>query len=397
MTEDRFEAIKVGDEAELFHTITAADLDVFVKLTGDDNPLHVDDKFAASTAMKKTAVHGMLTAAFISTVIGTRLPGKGALWYEQTLRFLAPVRVGEKIRVWARVRHKSPAQRVLTLETIVFKESGTKVIEGEAKVKVLKTRVKKKPAERPGARGAVIVTGAGRGIGAAVAVQLAAEGFPVVVNYSKSRAAAGETVGRIEAAKGRAAAFQADVSDRGAVKEMVGFAVETFGTVYGAVNNAAPPVESREFTGLSWEDVQVHLEVQVKGAFNLCREVLPLLLEAQSGVIVNISSIYADNVPPVRLLPYTLSKAALVSLTRSLAVEYGPRGVRVNCVSPGMTDTEFIADLPEKAKMVERMQTPLRRLASPEDVAGVVAFLFSEKAAHLTGENIRVCGGRVMA
>jgi len=396
MSEDRFEEIKVGDSAELFHTITAEDLDVFVKLTGDDNPLHTDDEYAASTAMKKTAVHGMLTASFISTIIGTRLPGKGALWYEQSLRFLAPVRTGEKIRVLAKVRHKSLSQRVLTIETTVFKEAGTKVIEGEAKVKVLKTRAKKKSADQPKAKGAVIVTGAGRGIGAAIAEQLAAAGFPVVVNYARSRLEAERLAEKIEGSAGRAASFQADVSEREAVQAMVDFALAEFGKIQGVVNNAAPAVDSVDFTGLSWEDVEVHLQVQVKGAFNLCQAVLPHFLEAQEGVIVNISSIYADNVPPVKLLPYNLCKAALVSFSRSLAAEYGPKGIRVNCVSPGMTDTGFIANLPEKTKMVEKMQTPLRRLASVEDVAGVVAFLFSDNARHLTGENIRVCGGRVM-
>ncbi len=396
MTEDRFEAINVGDEAEFFHTITVDDLDVFAKLTGDNNPLHMDDKFAASTSMKKRSVHGMLTASFISTVIGTKLPGKGALWYEQSLRFLSPVRIGEKIRVWAKVKHKSLSQRVLTIETVVFKEPGTKVIEGEAKVKVLKTQAKKKPGNQRKAKGAVIVTGAGRGIGAAIAEQLAAEGFPVVANYARSEREAEEVVKRIEGQQDRAASFQADVSDRSSVKAMVDFAMEKFGSLFGVVNNAAPPVESMEFTQLSWDYVQAHLDVQVKGAFNLCQAVLPHLIEAQNGVIVNISSICADNVPPVKLLPYNLCKAAIISFSRSLAAEYGPRGIRVNCVSPGMTDTEFIANFPEKAKMVEKMQTPLRKLASPEEIAGVVAFLFSDKASHLTGENIRVCGGKVM-
>jgi 3-oxoacyl-[acyl-carrier protein] reductase len=147
---------------------------------------------------------------------------------------------------------------------------------------------------------------------------------------------------------------------------------------------------------MTWDDIQAHLDVQIKGSFNICQSVLPHLVSENRGCIVNIASIYADNVPPAKLLHYSLSKAALVSLTRSLAVEYGPKGIRVNCVSPGMTMTNMLVTVPEKAKMVAKMQTALRRLAQPEDVAGAVRFFFGEGALHLTGETIRVCGGQVM-
>jgi 3-oxoacyl-[acyl-carrier protein] reductase len=134
---DRFETIQVGDEAEISRVITAADVDAFVTLTGDTNPLHTDEAYAAQTSFQQPVVHGMLTASFISTIIGTKLPGEGALWYEQQLRFIAPVRVGEQIRVWAKVTHKSAAQRIVLLETVVFGEGGRRVIEGQGKVKIL--------------------------------------------------------------------------------------------------------------------------------------------------------------------------------------------------------------------------------------------------------------------
>jgi len=135
---DRLDSISVGDEAEILHTITEVDVDAFSKLTGDDNPLHMDEQFAASTSLRKRVVHGMLTASFISTIIGTKLPGKGAMWFEQRTQFLSPVRIGERIRVWAKVKQKSVSQRVVVLETLVFGSDGRKVIEGEAKVKIIK-------------------------------------------------------------------------------------------------------------------------------------------------------------------------------------------------------------------------------------------------------------------
>jgi 3-oxoacyl-[acyl-carrier protein] reductase len=162
------------------------------------------------------------------------------------------------------------------------------------------------------------------------------------------------------------------------------------------VNNASPSIESFDFAQLSWDIFQKHIDIQVKGAFHLTQAVLPHLLENQNGIIVNISSVYADNVPPVKLMPYSIAKAAIITFTRCLAAEYGHKGIRANCVSPGMTHTDLIINVPEKAKMVTKMQTPLRRLAIPEEIAGTVAFLFSDKAAFITGQNIRVCGGIVM-
>ncbi|MCX6008161.1 MAG: SDR family oxidoreductase, partial [Chloroflexi bacterium] len=150
------------------------------------------------------------------------------------------------------------------------------------------------------------------------------------------------------------------------------------------------------FDDLEWESIQEQLDVQVKGAFNCARVALPRMLEAQSGTLVLIGSIYADNVPPTHQMRYVVAKSALAALARCLAVEYGPKGIRINVVAPGMTQTDMIAHLPDKVKMLTRMQTPLRRLAEPVDIANVVAFLLSSAARHLTGETIRVCGGAVM-
>lgn len=136
---DRFEQLHVGQESVLAHRITDEDVQNFVELTGDSNPLHLDDQFAVQRSFEKRVVHGMLTASFVSTVIGTQLPGAGSLWYEHTFRFLRPVHAGQTIQVQVRIRHKSNAQRVVVLDVHVYGEGGEVVLEGEAKVKVLNT------------------------------------------------------------------------------------------------------------------------------------------------------------------------------------------------------------------------------------------------------------------
>jgi 3-oxoacyl-[acyl-carrier protein] reductase len=244
---------------------------------------------------------------------------------------------------------------------------------------------------------AVIITGASRGIGAAIAKELAKAGHPVLINCSSSLAEANEVVAAIQADGGKAMAFQADVRDAEQVADMVEAAHAQLGLLAGAVHNASSPVNPIPLADLDWEHMEQHLDIQLKGGHNLLHALLPHLLAEGEGLFLSIGSTFADNVPPLQLAHYVAAKAALTAFTKCVAAEFGPKGVRAMCVSPGMTQTALIADVPEKAKMVAKVQAPLRRLGEPEDVAGLVAFLFSPAAAYLTGQNFRVSGGSVMA
>lgn len=387
---DRFAEIPIGATAEVEHTVTRADLDNFARLTGDHNPLHVDDAFAQRTAFGRPVVHGMLTASFISTVIGMKLPGPGALWYEQSLRFLAAVRIGERIRVAARVIAKSNADRILVLETVVLGEEGRRLIEGEAKVKLLEVAVPELPAKRQ-APGPIVVTGGAGGLGSAIARKLAANGHPVAIVYFRSAERARALAEEIANAGGRAAAIAGDLGKPGAASAIIEEAIATLGAVRGIVNNASPPMRLESIADLEWSAFQTQIDVQVRAAFELIQAALPHL--GDGGSIVNVGSIAARGAPPPRNAPYILAKASLLFLTRAMAGEFGPRGIRVNSVSPGMIETAFTADMPAKAKMLTKAQTPLRRLGTPEDVAETVAFLISDAARHITGEDIAISGG----
>lgn len=414
-----FNSIEIGDEAEILHKITSKDVDMFVKLTGDNNPLHLDKSFANKTSFKKPVVHGMLTASFISTIIGTKLPGPGALWYEQHLRFLSPVRIGTKIRVWAKVIHKSLAQKIIVLETIVFDENGKSLVEGEAKIRIIdhevsnmkndelntekenrlmrkKGNVKDVSLHNKIDKGTIIVSGASRGIGAAIARDLSRKGYSVVINYLHSQNDAKALVKEIKNNGGEAITFKADISNSNEVKKMVDKTLDSFDNIYGIVNNASGPILMKDFVDFEWIDIQKQIDIQLKGSFNLTKFVLPYFIEQEFGIIVNIGSIVADNIPPAKWLPYNIVKTALIASTKTLANEYGPKGIRANCVSPGMTETDLIGDIPEKAKLIAKVQTPLRRLATPGDIAKTVSFLFSTDSSFITGQNIRVCGGSIM-
>lgn len=247
----------------------------------------------------------------------------------------------------------------------------------------------------------VLVTGASRGIGAAIALAFAQEGATVVVNHLSNDAAAAHTVAACQAAGGDAFAVRADVGSEQAVHGMVRRIVEEAGGIDILVNNAFRPYafdpERRSlFDDLSWSDYQAQFDGAVGATFNVCRAVLPLLRQRNGASIVNIATNLVEN-PVVPYHDYTTAKSALVAFSRNLASELGPLGIRVNCVAPGLVyPTQGSSTTKESFRESLMAATPLRRLARPEDVAGPVLFLASEWAGFVTGQVVFVDGGLVM-
>jgi 3-oxoacyl-[acyl-carrier protein] reductase len=217
------------------------------------------------------------------------------------------------------------------------------------------------------------------------------------VNYRSDPTRAEALTAAIRESGGRAVAARADLSLPDEAASLVARAVREFGGVSLLVNNASPRIAAKGFDALSWNDVQHHLDVQLGGAFALAKAAVPAMREQGHGKIVNVTSQAIDGSPTPAWTAYAVAKSALATFSRQLAAELGPAGITVNCVSPGMTDTRLIGDIPEKQRLIAARQTPLRRLATPEDVAGAVGYLASDAADYVTGETIRVNGGQVMA
>ncbi|MBT3169905.1 MAG: SDR family oxidoreductase [Rhodospirillaceae bacterium] len=391
---------EIGARATLSVALTEEHVRRFAEHIGDDNPLHMDDDFARALGFPGRVAHGMSYAAFLSTLIGTRLPGPGALWAAQTYRFAAPAFIGDEITLAAEVVEAVSATRTLKLAVEAVTADGRLVMEGESTVVLLGAEIGERAGARApvagGTRRVALIAGASGGLGSAIAAALARDGYSLALcGRSAERNAA--TAKHLRETGVDAVAAALDLTDATAVNNAVATIRDAIGAPTLVVHAASAALPNARVESTDWEIFRRHFEIQAGGLHRLVQSTAPAMIESGGGLFIYIGSTATHGAPPNGMAPYAAAKAAGTQLAKSIALELAPKGIRANIVSPGFMVTDLTASVPSKTRKLAAAQSPLRRLAEVDEVSGAVAFLSSDQSAYINGHDLVIDGGRTMA
>jgi len=389
--------------------ITKEDVDLFIQLTGDDNPVHTDTKAAQSVGFQSPIVHGMLCASFISTLIGTKLPGHGSVWLSQNLSFNEPVYVGDTLTISGTAMSYSINTHISKIDIEIANQHGNKVLTGEGLVKnevvqpiirlgkdvalntVLDSLVHEKNSGE--IKDNILIVGGSGGIGKSIAMQLTNSSRMIHISYFDNTEGAKKIVKQIKNQGGFAHAHQMSLGDLRSIRDMFSAIKKEFGPITKLVLCASRIPNPKNFGEFLSEELTRDLLLELNGIVEILQLSLKDFEDAHQGCVVNISSIYTQIAPPLGLYSYIATKKVVESIIDGLAHEYGHKGFRFNSVLPGMTETNFLSRTPQKSKLLAKASSPLRKLGSPTEIAELVCFLLGDQSSHITAEKYRISGG----
>ncbi len=240
----------------------------------------------------------------------------------------------------------------------------------------------------------VLITGASRGIGRSIAIKFAKEGYNVIINYEKNDEAARKTKAKVESYGSSCLLVKTDVSNELNVKQMISDAIVYFGNIDVVINNAGIAYR-KLFHEASTEEWKRIFDVNVHGIYNVCKYIVPRMIEKKQGVVVNISSIWGM-VGGAMETHYSATKGAIIAFSKALAKELAPSNIRVNVVAPGAVDTDMLSDLTNKEKDMLGEAIPLGKIGEPDEIAKLVYYLSTDDSKYITGQVISPNGGMVI-
>ena len=383
----------VGQSYSFQINITEVLVACFAEMTGDYNLLHMDEDFASKTLLRRRVVHGMLAGSFVSTIIGMHIPGNGALWLSQTFDFLLPVHIGDTLTIEGTIGRISTAQKILVVSAQARNQNGHTVLKGEGKVKLME--ISTKIVAKPISDLTVLVVGGSRGLGAATVLQFAREGARILLCFSKSRDAAERVATEARREFGATVdLIEGDFTSEEGVRSMT--SAPQFANTDAVIFCAMANLTQKLFLDQEPDDFERAIDFGLRGPMRVLKLVLPKMMERNFGRIVSVLTTYSVGTPPPGFSSYIVNKNCLAGLTKSIAVEYGKFNITANMVSPNMLRTDLTQHVTERTKQLIEAQSPLRRLATLEEIASSITHLCSPGSSYTNGHNLIISGGSAM-
>ena len=388
--------IFVGKETVIKKKIIKKDIINFSKLSGDTNPIHINQNYAKKMGFGKLVAHGMLTESFISSIIGNKLPGPGSLWAEKQIKFLKIVRENDIITFKSKITeiHEKNNLAVIDIKAynqfkeLVFDSLNKVILSQDIKIKALKKnnqifvgkkliKVRKKLA---------IILGASGGIGIAVTNKLLKKKFNVIALYRSDNT----ELKKLSKINKNLHIHNLDLNNKSSIIEFIKIIKKNYPTHF--INCYSPKIYPVNFDKITNEDFDHYFDKSLKNIFLLIKECVKRFKVIGEGNIIDITSVFLK-LPEINFLPYITFKGSMTALIKSLSVELAIHNIRANSVMAGVTDTQQISDMSKKQKLLIAAKTPLQRIAIPSDIADAVYFLTSKESKFITGSMIDVNGG----
>jgi len=378
-----------GDSRSIVHKFIDSDVKAFSDLTGDKNPLHMDDGYASTTAAGGRVVHGMLAASFVSTLIGEEIPGPGALWNDFQVNWRKMIRIGDTLKFTATISSIN-----IALDTIKLDITGSGVnnnslyLNGTAKVAIMSKKKMINSSVLTGKK--ILVTGASGILGSSVCRMLADNGAELVL-WGRNSGKLKEL--NIALSNSVVETVCCDLLDKDAVSLHSKNIFSNF-NIHGIIHTAAAPLVFTESTSPdNLDELQKHMEVEVFSLHRLVIDFKNHRSDIDGFITVVLTEAVFDS-PPNNMSAYVSSKMALWGLIKCYAKELAIFGIRCNSVSPGLMETPYSNEISIMAKKIEEATNPMRRICTPNDVAQAIIFLAT--SGFINGVNLPVTGGQRM-
>jgi len=379
--------------------ITQLEINSFINLSGDRNPIHTNLSTAKTMGYGKIVAHGMLSEIYLSSIIGNDLPGPGSLWVDKKIKFKKIVRVNDQLTFVAEIKEIYKSTNIVIIQINCFNQFNELIFESENSVlvnsknvyekKLNKNKTKKIKKFRINLKNkTAIVLGASGGIGFEVVKKLLIKKFNVIAFYYSND----NDLRKIAKKNKKLRIFKLDIKNKKSLTNSLKVISNIFPTHF--INCYSPKIYPVELKKILKKDFDHYLDETFFNIFRIIETCIDKFKRIGLGNIVDISSIFLK-LPQKTFLPYIVYKGAMHGLIKSLAIELSDFKIRVNSVGAGITNTQQISDMTKKQKLIIAAKTPLQKIADPKDIANAVYFLASDESDFITGTTIDVNGGQV--